>query len=93
MGNAKFLQVYGVVLILLLFVPCTPYCFGKKHQEGQLAMEIVYILSRLVTAFVFYRMVGLLEEERDQSDANLEEIENYPITNLCVDRYTRVNVS
>ena len=51
------------------------------------------MISRLASAFAFYHMVGLLEEERNQSLANLAELENYKITNDCVDKYTRVNVA
>ena len=55
-------------------------------------MELVYMISRLGSAFAFYHMVRLLDQERNQSIANLEELENYKITNDCVDKYTRVNV-
>ena len=51
------------------------------------------MISRLASAFAFYHMVGLLEEERNQSIENLDELENYKVTNDCVDKYTRVNVN
>ena len=58
-GNAKFLKLYGAILIGLIFVPLTGLCMPKK--SGLICMEIFYTLSRIVSAFAFYQTVILLE--------------------------------
>ena len=58
-GNARFLRMYGAILIGLIFVPLTGLCMPKK--SGLICMEIFYTLSRLLSAVVFYYMVILLE--------------------------------
>ena len=58
-GNAGFLQIYGALLITFLFVPGAGLCMPKK--SGLICMEIVYTMSRLLSAVAFYHMVVLLE--------------------------------
>ena len=69
LGNAGFLQAYGVLLIVFMFVPLFGFCMPKK--SGLICMEIVYTLTRILSAVAFYHMVILLEQERSTVHGNL----------------------
>ena len=71
-GNAGFLQIYGALLVAFIFVPATGLCMPKK--SGLICMEIVYTMTRLLSAVAFYHMVFLLEQERTVVYSNLYEL-------------------
>ena len=61
-------------------------------KSGLICMELVYTMSRLLSAVAFYHMVILLEQERSTVNSNLEELDGFKATNGCVDELSKVNV-
>ena len=89
-GNASFVQIYGIILFTFLFVPLTGFCMPKK--SGLICLEIMFTLSRFISAIAFYFMYAVLEQERTIVNTNLEELEGFKSTNECVDQLSQVNV-
>ena len=89
-GNASFLQLYGGLLIALIFVPLTGLCMPNK--SGLICMEIIYTLTRILSAVACYHMVILLEQERSMIHSNLEVLQGFKLTNPCLDESSQLNV-
>ena len=61
-------------------------------KSGLICLEIMFTLSRFISAIAFYFMFTMLEEEKKIVNTNLEELEGFKSTNECVDELSRVNV-
>ena len=93
LGFIDYVMILSIIIVGLMLLPFIVFCCDCTGSKAYIFNEAEPFITRILFVGMFVGMLQIIDIEKEQCSDNRSKVEQFGVTNMCADEYSKLDVA